>query len=59
MGYKKTVTRRDRRQPHRGEELSLQNPYGTIKKLSNNKLNSADLTYAKDTMKELLMEWAK
>lgn len=41
------------------EKLSLKKPYGLIKKLSNIKEENADPTYAKDTMKEILMEWAK
>lgn len=43
----------------KGEKLSLKNPYGVVKKLSKMKVETANLGYAKDTMKELLMEWAK
>lgn len=41
------------------ESLSLEKSYGVIKKLSGSKLEKADPSYAKDTMKEILMEWAK
>lgn len=43
----------------KGENLSLEKPYGVVKKLSNIKVEAADPSYVKDTMKELLMEWAK
>lgn len=43
----------------KGEKLSLKNSYGEVKRLSNVKAEKADPTYAKDTMKELLMEWQK
>lgn len=43
----------------KGEKLSLRNPYGPVKKLSSIEVKSADPTYAKDTMKEILMDWAK
>ncbi|WML35190.1 VWA-like domain-containing protein [Clostridium sp. OS1-26] len=39
--------------------LSLEKSYGVVKKLSGAKVEKADSSYAKDTMKELLMEWAK
>lgn len=41
------------------EILSLEKSYGVVKKLSGLKSENADPTYAKDTMKEILMEWAK
>jgi predicted metal-dependent peptidase len=43
----------------KGEKLSLKDSYGEVKRLSNIKVEKADPTYAKDTMKELLMEWQK
>lgn len=43
----------------KGEGISLKKPYGVIKKLSNIKVEEADRSYAKDTMKDILMEWAK
>lgn len=43
----------------KGEGLSLKKPYGVIKKLSSIKVEEADRSYAKDTMKDILMEWAK
>lgn len=43
----------------KGEKLSLKNPYGYVKKLSDIDSQSRDLSYAKDAMKEILMEWAK
>ncbi|MBV7271887.1 peptidase [Clostridiaceae bacterium UIB06] len=41
------------------EKLSLDRSYGIIKKLPGVNVQKADPTYAKDTMKEILMEWAK
>ncbi len=43
----------------KSETLSLENPYGEVKKLSNIKVEAPDRTYAKEAMKELLMEWQK
>lgn len=43
----------------KGEGLSLKKPYGVIKKLSDVTVEVADRSYAKDAMKEILMEWAK
>lgn len=41
------------------EKLSLSNPYGEVVRLSYNNSESPDLNYAKNEMKEILMEWAK
>lgn len=41
------------------ESLSLEKSYGVVKKLSGAKAEKADPGYAKNTMKEILMEWAK
>lgn len=44
----------------KGEELSLNNPYGVIKKLSKVKVQEPDLDYAKNEIKEMrMLEWAK
>lgn len=43
----------------KGERLSLEKSYGVVKKLSTISGEKSDPTYAKDTMKEILMEWAK
>lgn len=43
----------------KGEKLSLRRPYGVVKRLSAVEVKAADPTYAKDTMKDILMEWAK
>lgn len=41
------------------EKLSLEKSYGIVKKLSGISTEKSDPTYAKDTMKDILMEWAK
>lgn len=43
----------------KGESLSLENPYGEVKRLSNIKVEKPDPTYGKDTMKDMLVEWQK
>lgn len=43
----------------KGEGLSLKKPYGAVMKLSNVTVEVPDRNYAKDAMKEILMEWAK
>lgn len=44
----------------KGEKLSLINPYGEVKKLSNVKLDKPPLDYAaKNEMRDMLVEWAK
>lgn len=42
----------------RGEKLSLNNPYGIIKRLSNVEYEKPDITYMKNEMKEYVAEWA-
>lgn len=44
----------------KGEELSLERPFGVVKKLSNVEILEGDLDYAKNAIKEYrLIEWAK
>jgi predicted metal-dependent peptidase len=43
----------------KGENLSLNSPYGVIQRLSDINFEKPDLNYAKNEMKEILMEWAK
>lgn len=43
----------------KGEKLSIKRAYGVVKKLSDIKVEAADRSYAKDAMKDILMEWAK